>query len=455
VRDGFWNKYVARFPRSICFSSSTSIKNLTLILKTHLYHTNISTTNTYTHTHNQHSRSSHTHTHTYIHTHTHVSLHSALHTSPSHSNVASNVNNSTINQMNNYMNMESAEEALLSSKSLEGKPWEQWEFDMLKPYCVSPSNGHQNPQSTPNINNIQSMATPSMPMPCSTYNFIQPQNNTFEAPFLQYQPIYNMQEAAPACCMQQNMPAQKGFFQLAFTQYGDPDTIMTDAPISDTFLETQEGEDFFNFNTLPPQPSAPAAPLVFNQPYLPVYDLEIQLDIPAPNLPTPPPPQPQPPQPQPQLVAQIPSQSANDRKRKRQSHQTAQVARQPKPVQKCQDCPYSNSNMQEFNRHVNSVHQGIRNHPCGICGTPYNDASSLAKHKKSAKHKKRMRDLGIPLPDEVMFECPECRAHGRQRRFGRPDQLQRHLQKCKHTNGVLPAGFRSGVGGMDRGRVRL
>jgi Zinc finger, C2H2 type len=352
--------------------------------------------------------------------------------------------------------MESAGEALPSSKALEGQPWEQREFDMLRAYCVPPPTGHQNPQQpAPIINNIQSMATPNMPMPSSTYNFIHPQNNTFEAPFLQYLSIYNMEEAAPAYCMQQNMPSQKGFFPPAFTQYGDPDTIMTDAPISDPFFETQEVQDFFNFNTLPPQTSAAAPPLVFNQPYLPVYDLEIQLDIPALNLPTPPQPQQPPPKPQPQPEAQGLPQSANDRKRKRQSHQTAQVARQPKPVQQCQDCSYSNSNMQEFNRHVNSVHQGIRNHPCGVCGTPYNDASSLAKHKKSAKHKKRMRDLGIPLPDEVMFECPECRAHGRQRRFGRPDQLQRHLQKCKHTNGVLPAGFRSGVGGMDRGRVRL
>ena len=155
------------------------------------------------------------------------------------------------------------------------------------------------------------------------------------------------------------------------------------------------------------------------------------------------------PTPQPQPAAQRPAQSNTRRPRARQ-------ARRDRPVQKCDRCEYSNSNREEIRRHIESVHLKIRRFPCGICDAHINDASGLSKHKKSIKHRRRCQELGIPFEGNFLFECPECRRHGKESRNPRPDQLKRHLlQYCEYSNHAFPAGFHSGKGGMNRGIVWL
>lgn len=196
----------------------------------------------------------------------------------------------------------------------------------------------------------------------------------------------------------------------------------------------------------PPQqpfmpPYAPAGPSTVNPAYQQPMPDFMPAPVPAQELA--PPEQPQPEAQQPPAVTttrRLPTRAA---------------VRKEKPVQTCEEpgCEYKSINKEEFRRHVESVHQGIRRHHCDICNSNFNDASGLSKHKSSLKHKDQCRKSGVAFTD-VVFECPECRKHGKEARNPRSDQLKRHLlENCEYTGRAFPEGFHAGYGGMDRAKI--
>lgn len=212
-------------------------------------------------------------------------------------------------------------------------------------------------------------------------------------------------------------------------------------PVQDTTVGLGPTQNPFSWGPAPGYDPAP---------YYPVQDMTAGLG-PAPNLvapAAPAPPAPSMPQPQP-VAPWYPAPPAAPRQRRA-------PARNARPELSCGQCNYRNTNREEFRRHTESVHNNIRRHRCDICNVYINDPSGLSKHKKSAKHRARAQQLGRAAASTFLYECPACRANGKESRYSRPDHLKRHFkQNCDHTNGALPAGFHDGPGGMDRGRVAV
>ena len=114
-----------------------------------------------------------------------------------------------------------------------------------------------------------------------------------------------------------------------------------------------------------------------------------------------------------------PSSSSSSPARRRSSNQLSDEKERKHPCRQCNFRFYSRGDLQ---KHINTVHLGIKNHVCSVCAARFAEKGNLTKHEK--------RHSGIRE-----FECnyPNC-----PKTFVLRDGLARH-QKSVHGISSSPS----------------